>query len=207
VIHRPVEAVDPASGARGREFGEHRVARRAANALPEAVAESDGKDLRPRGRNRHEGPREGRQRVARQHEPLRQPCAIREPARGDLQHAVGGLGDTLDDAERHRTCAERPRQEQWQQRVHHLRGHVREQAHPSQEPDRAREVEERGVAVAGGLGATACGIFDHTLRNSRGRYVQARMPKSSTRLAIADSSDAFFRDASGTNGFVQPRQP
>ena len=65
VIHPAVKPVHLPSRRRRRPRREHRVARRAAHALPDPIEHADGEDLRPRRRDGDERPRDRRDAVAR----------------------------------------------------------------------------------------------------------------------------------------------
>ena len=190
VIHRAVEAEDAPPRVRRGEVREHRVARRAADALAEAIGETDREHLRPGRRDRDQRPHRRRQAVAAEHELLRRAPAIGQPARDDLEDAVGRFGGPLDHAERHRARAEHPRQEQRQQRIHHLGRGVGEEAHPPEQPHGPRQAK-RGRVASGD-------VIAHRRTKMRRRYIQASSAKRTTRLASAYSSDAFFGAANGT---------
>ena len=139
VVHGAVETVDAAADRRGREVGQHRVARRAADALAEAIGEAQRQHLRPRRHQRDERPHRAGDRVARHDDWLGFAGAIGQPAGGNLEDAVRRLCRALDDAERHRAGAEHARQEERQQRIDHLGRRVGDEADPAEQPDGTRK--------------------------------------------------------------------
>src|SRR5262245_38492622 len=56
MVHRAVKAIDASAKVRRREMREHRVARRASEALPYAVDEAKAEHVRPRRDKRDQGP-------------------------------------------------------------------------------------------------------------------------------------------------------
>ena len=81
VVHPAMEAVHLAARLRRRKRGEQGVARRAANALADAIDEPDCEDLRPRLRQRNQRTHRRRQRVAAEHERPLGARAIGPPSR------------------------------------------------------------------------------------------------------------------------------
>ncbi len=138
VIHSAVKAEHAAPVRAARESGEHRVPGRAADALSEPIDEPQAEHLDPPAGHRHERPDGRGERVAEHDERLAPVPPVRHAAGDNLENAVRRFGDAFDDAERHGARTKHPRQEQRQQRVHHLAGEVGEEAHPAEPPDATR---------------------------------------------------------------------
>ena len=81
VIHRAMEAEHAAALCGGREVGEHRVARRAADSLADPIGEPDREHLRPGGREPDQRTDGRREAVAGEHELLRRAPPVGQPAR------------------------------------------------------------------------------------------------------------------------------
>ena len=90
----------------GREVGDERIARRAADALADAVEEARGEHEERTGREGEERLGERRQPVAERGDPLALAQAIGERPREHLHDERGGLRDAFDHAHRERARAE-----------------------------------------------------------------------------------------------------
>ena len=127
VIHRTVKSESTAAICRVRGCRDQRVPGRGAEPFADAVQKPQQQHGTPGGRQPDQRARRVRQAIAGDHERFRVHATIRQPARDQLQHARGGFGKALDQADDRRSSAERCRQEDRQQRrTHFARGVVQE---------------------------------------------------------------------------------
>ena len=122
----------------GREIGDQRVTRRAADTLADAIDETRRHQPADARRQRKHRLGDGGEAVAEGGEPLALAEIIAERAGKDLGDRGGGLGDALDDADGQRRGAEHGDEIERQQRMDHLGGDVHEQRHQPERPDAAR---------------------------------------------------------------------
>ncbi len=136
-----MEAVHLAARRRRGPDGEHRVARRAAYALPHAIEHTHEEHVRPRRCKCDERSRERRDAVPEEHErPLRR-RTVGDATRPDFQNAVDRFGPALDDAKRYRAGAQDARQEKRKDRIDRLARRISRERDPAEEPDGARKPE------------------------------------------------------------------
>ena len=122
---------------RRRDVGHQRIARRAADALADAVDEARGDDGADAAGQREQGLVKRAHRVAQHGQPLAPAEVVAERAGEDLRDQRRRLGDALDQADRQHADAQRADQEQRQQAVDHLRRDVHQQADEAEHPDAA----------------------------------------------------------------------
>ena len=151
-VERLAQAVGRAAHLVGREVGDQRVARRAADALADAIDETRGDDPGDVGRQREQRFRQRGEAVT----DGGQPFALAQPVADDAgEHLGDGRGrfrDALDDADLERGSAEHADEIKRQQRMDHLRGGVHEQRHEAERPDAAGDlapVQEGGFLGVG----------------------------------------------------------
>ena len=119
----------PPPDARIHRLGDQRVARRAANSLPNTVGHTNEQHLRRRLRNGHERSHERRDAIAEHDERLSPARTIRPPATRELEERSRRLRRSLDGADKAGARAKHRREENREQRIDHLARHVSEKAH------------------------------------------------------------------------------
>jgi hypothetical protein len=124
------------NGSRG-DVGDERIARRAADALADAIQEARA-EYEPRSlRDREERFGKGREPVARGRDPLAPAKAIRERPGENLHHEGRGFRDAFDEPDRERARAQAHREIERQEAVDHLGRDIHEHAHEAQQPHAA----------------------------------------------------------------------
>jgi hypothetical protein len=127
--------------------GDQRVPRRGADPLARSVEEDDGSDQRPRAADEQEAdPAERGEAVPEDGNLLVTAEPIRGEAADDAHECGRALLDPVDHAELERRHAEREHEVDREDRVHHLRGDVREHAHEPEEDHRPADVRGRAAA-------------------------------------------------------------
>ncbi len=223
-----MEAVHLPARRRRRPAREHRVARRAAHALPHPVEHAHREHLQPRRRHRDERTHERRHAVAEQHEAALH--ARLSDSRPDttlrMLLAASAAPSTMPSGER--AGAEDLGQKERQQRVDGFARGVGGQAHPAEQPDRPREVEEAGPGLGHAL--LLSHIRDRTMhvsppgvqwilvhhahpgrrpraRNARGRAVRRAPRRPPALLRVRPPLPAARRRDRRLQGALQPRRP
>jgi len=144
VIHRAMEAEDPAARRLVGEASQQRVARRAPDALADAIDKARRDDPAQPGRERKDRLGEGRQSITDGGQQLSLAEPVGERAGENLHDHRGRFGDALDQPDRGHRGAEHGDEIKRQQRVDHLRRDVHEQADQAERPDAARNILETG---------------------------------------------------------------
>ena len=143
-VHGLTQAIGRAAlGGRG-DIGNQRIARRATDALADAVEEARGEYGQRRVGKWKQRFGQCRHAVAKHDQRLALTPAVGQHARENLRDGSRGFGDALDDAECERADAQRADQENRQQGMDHLGRHVHAQADDAQRPHAARQLHACG---------------------------------------------------------------
>ena len=138
-VERLAQAVGGAAQLRRRDVGDQRVARRAADALADAIDEARREHPADRRGEREHRLGEGSQRVAEDDQRLALPEVVADRAGEHLRDRGGRLRDAFDQADGQHRGAEDGAQEYRQQAVDQLRGGVHEQRAQTEHPDPCRQ--------------------------------------------------------------------
>ncbi|OIQ75004.1 hypothetical protein GALL_433350 [mine drainage metagenome] len=196
VVHRAVQAERQTALLRRDRAGEQRVARRTAQPLAGAVGETQQQHHRPAAGDVEQRPADRRQRVAADDPAARVAEAVGEHAAGQFQQACARFGDAFDQPERARAGEQHRGDEQRHQRIDELAGAVVAQADQPEQPDRARQREQRfkhrrNQRVAEGQGAW----YGRRSAVSRTRRCRTGRPNFRCRHACAAKAGARVRTA------------
>ncbi|ABA53387.1 200 kDa antigen p200, putative [Burkholderia pseudomallei 1710b] len=176
-VHRLAQPEARAADLGRRDIGDERIARRAANALADAIEQPRGGDRRRPCRERKERLRQRGEPVAEQQQRLAPAQPIAERAGEDLDDHRGRLGRAFEHAERRDAHAHRRHEIDRQQRVDQLRRHIHAQADEAERPYGARNRRT-------GRGSGTCG-HGQTLGERDGGRTRVRCAQAMRRSGVS----------------------